>query len=81
MVQQVSSERLEGDQLLRQLRERRNSVEMQWLIRLLQIQLEVVKDRLVKVPFSEFQHFQGQATAYTALINQLTRDDPLKKPE
>ena len=63
--------------LARQLRDRRETLEVKQMIQLVNLRLEKAKTDLVDVTLSVFPQLQGEAQAYKKLLNDLTRSDDL----
>ena len=63
--------------LARQLRDRRETLEVKQMIQLVNLRLEKTKNELVTAPADTFPQMQGEAHAYKKLLNDLTRSDDL----
>ena len=73
----TQQDRMEEQQLLRQLNQMKGTPEVQVVLRLLAHRLQEVKESLVECPSSEFERLQGQGVAYSKLIREIQIAKPV----
>lgn len=72
---QVVNKKAEQNRLVRVLRERKSSIEVQAMLQLLEVLLDAKRADLVNATMDTFQGTQGEAKAYQYLSKLLTQQE------